>query len=475
MSRIDWVAKALRDLKSDDYQTKSDALHFLEAEMDDARVLPALINTLLNDKDGTARWVAAGILTECCLEPDMAPIYMKALKDEDYGVRADVSKALLKIADPRSIPALIEALDEEEDYIRGPVSWALIKIGEPAIPQLKAAAQNPTSPIRQSAQGILDALIKKKISEELLSSLEQYSSLQPLAAPIIAEVGDTAAIPRLVSAMKVTAKHSFVPADEIARALRKLGVPPASCIPNLLASVAEGSSEHMLKYVKWALPKTGQEGIPYLLDAVMHPSDSVVPNLPAAALAKMGGDALPEITMRLLSGETPADSIGPLRQILGTILRCETSSSEVAEVIVSYFEEGREKAAEAARVFAIKGDDAIPQLIAEASNGPQGARIAAVASLATRAQKEFGGAANLRALARAVRLVKKGHDSEGGRFCEVELIRDTYFSCASRLSGGCGGAHANLQDPPPRFRKPPKFGKNAIAAQKKMAIGGGKQ
>jgi HEAT repeat protein len=103
-------------------------------EMDNRKSSENMISDLVNklgNSDGFVREHARLALID--MGEEVAPSLVKALASNQQQVRWEAAKALVKIADPRSIASLIKALQDEVFDIRWLAAEALIAIGTDSI------------------------------------------------------------------------------------------------------------------------------------------------------------------------------------------------------------------------------------------------------------------------------------------------------------------------------------------------------
>jgi HEAT repeat protein len=134
-----------------------------------------LVNKL-NNNDGFVREKARLALID--IGGEAVPSLIKALESNQQQVRWESAKALVKIANPRSIASLIKALQDEVFDIRWLAAEALIAIGIESIKPLLAALVNEPKELflRQGAHHVIKYIIHQnpKDSElnEKLKSVE---------------------------------------------------------------------------------------------------------------------------------------------------------------------------------------------------------------------------------------------------------------------------------------------------------------
>jgi len=176
------------------------------------------------------------------------PVLIQRLKDEDSDVRKAACSALGKLGDPSAIPALIEALKGRDRDVPRAACDALVQIGSAAVPALiKAATSNPSPSARC---GACEALGK---------------------------LGDPAAIPALIKALKDRGGYLLKDSDSLYRdaymrvcekaseALGELGDP--SAVPALIKAAGD-PSDRVRPAAYSALVRIGKPAVPVLIDAL---------------------------------------------------------------------------------------------------------------------------------------------------------------------------------------------------------------
>lgn len=179
------------------------------AELRDHNALVPLIETLLNEKDWTARAAAARALGYFT-DPRAIDALLAARKDTDRNVRIAVAEGLGRTNDPRAIAALLNAVNlaHERDI-------ALIGLGQSTAPEavkkLLAFAKSSDSTLRHIAlQGLgnsgspsaVPALIAAlKDPQERYFDLHKIAPLRAEAAAGLAKLKDRRAIPALLTVL----------------------------------------------------------------------------------------------------------------------------------------------------------------------------------------------------------------------------------------------------------------------------------
>lgn len=127
--------------------------------------------TALKDDDGDIRCAAAFSLGYIGDRRAIKPL-VNALKDEDSRVKHRAIEALGRIADMHCVEPLIGTLNDEDIYVQNAVVNALVKIGKPAVGPLITALKDEDSRARYKAIEILGEIGDSRAVEPLITALE---------------------------------------------------------------------------------------------------------------------------------------------------------------------------------------------------------------------------------------------------------------------------------------------------------------
>ncbi len=150
-------------------RTQLRTLFLPRSGMDPARAERVLLSAA-HDSRPAVRETAMHILG-IIGSPVAAPRLIEALQDPVVSVRMQAAKALGRVGDPAAIPALINALRGTDEQMGSVIFTALVKLGPAAVPALLNAS----------------------------ASTSQWVRWQCMRA--LSEIGDTRALPALVSAL----------------------------------------------------------------------------------------------------------------------------------------------------------------------------------------------------------------------------------------------------------------------------------
>ena len=213
------------------------------------------------------------------------PELLRALEDEDYGVRKKAVEALGEMNSPEAIPGLPRALPDEHFYVPWREIEALVKISPPeAISRflMLRVLANDKSDVRKRAAEVLGKISLPEVIPGLLllqALADEHSSVRGRAAEALGKIGSPEAVPGLLQAL---ADEHFLIRARAAEALGKIGSPEA--IPGLLQALKDKDLD-----VRWsaaeALGKIEQ-------DKAAH----ILPNLLALIPTQSGKDALRAIS-----------------------------------------------------------------------------------------------------------------------------------------------------------------------------------
>jgi HEAT repeat protein len=165
------------------------------------------------------------------LQGAAVPVLIKALANEDAGIRSESARALGKIHDSRALPALIRAVRDPQVDVRIRAAEALGEMGDGrAKPALVEALNNSSHQVRMEAAWALDRLGWRPQSDlqraEYLIAKEQWNELIRMGR---------AAIPPLIRALEIEYSGVRIGASE---ALQQLGQPALDAL-NLEAGSAD--------------------------------------------------------------------------------------------------------------------------------------------------------------------------------------------------------------------------------------------
>jgi len=154
---------------------------------DNAAAISSLIAAFASE-EGLVRETARQRLVHLG-RPAVRPL-MKALAGGDTQTRWEAAKALGYLADPDAAPALVRALQDEEFGVRWLAAEGLILLGHDGLkPLLRALIERSDSVwLRQGAHHVLRALSKSGFREVLRPVLAALDGLEPwLQVPLAAE------------------------------------------------------------------------------------------------------------------------------------------------------------------------------------------------------------------------------------------------------------------------------------------------
>jgi len=169
----------LADLSSGDDERAEAAVAGLAEYAGQA--LPEL-KALLEDSAGMQaqdidlRWWALRALAEIS-DPQVIPLLIAALHDEDASIRQCAAMGARKQPDPLTIPALIEMLSDEDHLSASLAADALATIGSPSVPDLIEVLQHGRQAARLEAARALANIGDQRSIPALFSVLDEESAL----------------------------------------------------------------------------------------------------------------------------------------------------------------------------------------------------------------------------------------------------------------------------------------------------------
>jgi len=171
--------KLLAELSSGDDERAEAAVASL-AEFG-VRALPELEVLLtsaasIQAQDVDRRWWALRALAEIS-DPQVTPLLMTALRDEDASVRQCAAMGARKQPDPLLVPVLIEMLSDEDHLCASLAADALVTIGSPSVPPLIDVLQNGRQAARLEAVRALANIGDQRSIPALFNVLDEESAL----------------------------------------------------------------------------------------------------------------------------------------------------------------------------------------------------------------------------------------------------------------------------------------------------------
>jgi len=194
--------------QSEDADLRRALVYFLD-EIDDMRIVPALVDALEHDPNADVRIGAATVLSH---RPDARSIepLIAAIHDTDLAVREEVVRALgligAELDSPRIIDALAQALHDSDWGTRQSAAEMMIRLEAPQQEQaeqlLLADLQNQGAEIRLGAAWSLVELGDQRAGDVLAGLLDDENKLISLnAAYGLAKLGDRRAVKTLTAAL----------------------------------------------------------------------------------------------------------------------------------------------------------------------------------------------------------------------------------------------------------------------------------
>ena len=212
------VAPLIRALKDSDRSVRTAATTSLTAIGEPA--VPSLGHSL-QDLDPNLQEIAASILATIG-DNRVVDALIAALLNPNWIVRSHSAKALGRIGDPRAINTLILLLQDKVPAVRDDAGVALTALGERAIPPLLELLSHKDWRARIRAVEALALLKPTSAVEPLLKLIQEDpdTAVRQDAVKTIGEIGDSKAIPTLVSVLDIPALKTHA-----ITALGKIGDP----------------------------------------------------------------------------------------------------------------------------------------------------------------------------------------------------------------------------------------------------------
>lgn len=146
-----------------------------------SQVLPELKALLTNaasmqPQDIDRRWWALRALAEIS-DPQVTPLLITALHDEDTGVRQCAAMGARKQPDPLLVPVLIEMLSDQDHLCASLAADALATIGSPSVQPLIEVLENGRQAARLEAVRALANIGDQRSIPALFNVLDEESAL----------------------------------------------------------------------------------------------------------------------------------------------------------------------------------------------------------------------------------------------------------------------------------------------------------
>jgi len=170
---MDELETLLNQLISGEDERGEEAAHRL-AEMGTV-VLPHL-QRWLSANEVERRWWATRTLAQMN-DPQVLPLLLSALRDEDLSVRQCAALALRQHPSPQAIPALLEALQGQDRLLARLAGDALAAIGEAAVQDLLQVLECARGEARLEAMRALALMRSPKAMQALFDALDGDSAL----------------------------------------------------------------------------------------------------------------------------------------------------------------------------------------------------------------------------------------------------------------------------------------------------------
>ena len=135
--------------------------------------LPALME-MVSAPESEKRWWAVRIFAEIS-QPEVILLLLRALYDEESGVRYCAALALSRQANSQAVPALVAALGEQDRLLARLAGDALIAIGTEAVPALLEVMHNGLQAARLEAVRVLTKVGDQRSIPVLFEALDDDS------------------------------------------------------------------------------------------------------------------------------------------------------------------------------------------------------------------------------------------------------------------------------------------------------------
>ncbi len=329
-------------LSDEDWRLRKEAAEAL-GKLKDERAVQHLSEVLLNDKDADVRRAAAWALGEIG-SPDAISALVRALDDEDRGVRESAVDALAKIG---ALDALLSALKSKKARVKSAAALALGRMGaEDAIPHLSEVLRNEKNPeVKWSAAWALAEIGRKSLralisalndedecvrwcAVEALGKLKDERAVDHLikllnddarnvrsgAAWALGEIGDKNAIEHLIKAL---GDRDAIVVENVMEALMRF--PEDVVVDPLIKALGDGRVSANAAETLAKLCKKNENVIEILLNALKNAKDKKIRIGIAKVLSKTGDKRAENAIRSALEHENDEDVIKALEDALSHI------------------------------------------------------------------------------------------------------------------------------------------------------------
>jgi HEAT repeat protein len=249
----------------------------------------------LQDEDAGVRKEAAIALGEKGDQKAVEPL-IEAMSDQDASVRVEVAIALGNSSDERTIKPLVDALNDKDDNVKESVVNALVKTGEPAIESLVAVLNDNESSCRTKSAEVLGKIGDKRAIEPLIAVLkDEDNTLRVEAAIALGNIGKPA-IESLIAELNNQDSDKRVQAAEV---LGKIG--DESAIEPLIASLKEDDSALRAKAAECLGQFDDERAIDPLSFVALNDKDSKVKKCAKLALLDLNNHKAVDVYISMLN------------------------------------------------------------------------------------------------------------------------------------------------------------------------------
>jgi HEAT repeat protein len=357
-----WIKNLDKDAKEVDRRSAAFALGKMGSDAVDA--VPALKRIAGQDPSPKVREAAVFALGEIAREsikaagdPQLAPLFVKSLKDDAWPVRRSAAFALGCLGQDcvAAQEPLEAALRDSYPEVRQNAAWALGRIGQPAIPKLREALRDTDPFVRRDAA---QSLYQVAEPEPIRVALDEFLNLcrddnsevrratvtvlirivgpedaKTAAAPLrgvltdgdeeirtnaalaLANIGGkeaAAAVPVLVTALH---RGDIELRRQAAAALRNIGPDAARAVPDLIKTLKDPDAElrHNTAVALGGIGAPAEKAVPALVEMLIDRKEVQEPRMAAAgALSRIGAvpaaiDALPRLLQLISNADDDAD------------------------------------------------------------------------------------------------------------------------------------------------------------------------
>jgi HEAT repeat protein len=382
---------SLKELKSEDVETRRCAAGILARLNRDAEKTFPVLKQALKDNDEQVRLAAVAGLQRLEPKKDVILALGTALADTSMEVRRKAAEALWMHQEESrtAAPALIQAIHDSDSEVRWAVISLLYETGldaDTALPALRKAMKHPDPYVRCRALGLLSTLGPKAKGaadeiKEALTDEDEFVCISAAEALSRVEERHDLAIPFLVHYLSKTEKKDdspTTPAERAAEALGIIGPAAKEAVPELIKLLEKDEFGSEITEALGRIGPDAKAAIPALVARIGkngHRYDVV------RALSQIGPDALPALRKALKdSDHSVREDVCHGLTLMGP--KARPALPDVVELVYDPVQSVRKSALECLAAMGPAAKSALPALTEALNDRSYSIRCAAVDAFA---------------------------------------------------------------------------------------------